>query len=94
MAPDNIDVAEDGSVWVAGHPQVITLIKHFLTKGETTARSQVYVLPMDNGLLADPVDIFTSSGDDLSASSVAAEHNGKIYIGGVTPRKILVCEPG
>jgi arylesterase/paraoxonase len=94
MAPDNIDVAEDGSVWVAGHPRVLALIKHFISKGEKSAPSRVYVLPMDNGLLADPVDIFTSSGDDLSASSVAAEHNGKIYIGGITPRKMLVCEPG
>lgn len=94
MAVDNIDVAEDGSVWVAGHPKVIDLIMHFASKGEKPAPSKVYVLPMDNGLLAEPVDIFTSTGDDLSASSVAAEHNGKIYMGGITPRKMLVCEPG
>jgi arylesterase/paraoxonase len=49
---------------------------------------------MDNGVLAEPVDIFTSVGEDLSASSVAAEHNGKIYMGGITPRKMLVCQPG
>ena len=91
---DNIDVAADGSLWIAGHPKVIDLIRHFASRGEKPAPSQVYILPMDNGLLGEPVDIFTSLGEDLSASSVAAEHNGKIYMGGITPRKMLVCEPG
>lgn len=94
MGVDNIDVAADGSLWIAGHPKVIDLIRHFASRGEKPAPSQVYILPVDNGLLGEPVDIFTSLGDNLSASSVAAEHNGKIYMGGITPRKMLVCEPG
>lgn len=94
MGVDNVDVAADGSVWVAGHPKVIDLIRHFASKGEKPAPSQVYLIPVDNGVLAEPVDIFTSMGDDLSASSVAVEHNGKIYMGGITPRKMLVCQPG
>lgn len=98
MGVDNIDVAEDGSVWVAGHPKVIDLIGHFASKGEKLAPSQVYVLALDtisaDGSLAAPVDLFTSLGDDLSASSVAVEHGGKFYIGGITPTKMLVCEPG
>ncbi|ARN75815.1 SMP-30/gluconolactonase/LRE family protein [Oceanicoccus sagamiensis] len=98
MGVDNIDVAVDGAVWVAGHPKVIDLIGHFASQGEKPAPSQVYILPLDtmanDGSLAAPVDIFTSLGDDLSASSVAAEHQGKFYIGGITPKKMLVCTPG
>lgn len=94
MGVDNIDVAEDGGVWVAGHPKVIDLIGHFISQGQKPAPSQVYLLPMDNGALGEPVDIFTSVGDNLSASSVAVEHRGKIYMGGITPRKMLVCQPG
>ncbi len=98
MGVDNIDVAADGTVWVAGHPKVMALISHFASQGENPAPSQVYVLPLDtmanDGTLAAPVDMFTSLGDDLSASSVAAEFQGKFYLGGITPKKMLVCQPG
>ena len=26
--PDNIEIAEDGSLWVAGHPRVFEFLKH------------------------------------------------------------------
>jgi arylesterase/paraoxonase len=95
MAVDNIDVAADGGVWVAGHLKVIDLIRHFISKGERPAPSQVYLLPAaDNGKLQQPIDMFTSLGDDLSASSVAIEFGGKFYMGGITPRHFLVCQPG
>ena len=98
MGVDNIDVAADGSVWVAGHPKVMALISHFASQGEQPAPSQVYILPLDtmanDGSLAEPVDLFTSLGDDLSASSVAAEYQGRFYLGGITPKRMLVCTPG
>jgi arylesterase/paraoxonase len=96
MAVDNIDVAADGAVWVAGHPNLIDLIRHFSSAGDKPAPSQVTVIPYDSydGRLVEPVDLFTSLGLDLSASSVAAEHKGRFYIGGITARKILVCTPG
>ncbi|WP_101759406.1 SMP-30/gluconolactonase/LRE family protein [Oceanicoccus sp. KOV_DT_Chl] len=98
MGVDNIDVAADGSVWVAGHPKVIDLISHFTSNGDKPAPSQIYLLPVDtvaaDGRLAEPVDLFTSLGDDLSASSVAAEFAGQFYVGGITPKKFLICQPG
>lgn len=98
MAADNIDLAADGGVWVAGHPKVIDLIGHFTSAGEKPAPSQVYViapnLRANDGSLGEPVDLFTSLGVDLSASSVAVEHQGKFYMGGITPLKMLVCQPG
>ncbi|MDC3332939.1 hypothetical protein OAV62_01735 [bacterium] len=98
MGVDNIDVAVDGTVWVAGHPKVIDLIKHFISGGNKPSPSQVYILPVDiqsdESLLSSPIDLFTDSGERLSASSVAVEYQGRFYVGGITPLKMLVCEPG
>lgn len=91
MAVDNIDVAADGSLWVAGHPKVIALVAHFSSGGEKPAPSQVYRIPVVNGVIGKPLVIHSSTGEDLSASSVAVAHNGRYYLGGITPRKFLVC---
>lgn len=93
FAVDNADVAPDDSVWVAGHPIVMGLISHFTSGGEKPAPSKVIRLPAnDDGTLGEPETIFVSTGEDLSASSVAVQYQDKFFMGGITPRKMLVCQ--
>ena len=91
ISVDNIDVAADGSLWVAGHPSVFKLMGHFFSGGEKPAPSQVYRIPVIDGRLAEPETILTSLGSDLSASSVAVQHRDAFYVGGITSRRMLVC---
>ncbi len=92
MSPDNIDVAEDGSLWVAGHPSSIALGKHFASRGQSASPSQVSRIPMADGDPGTPEDIYLDPGDELTASSVAATYNGKMLVGSITARKFLLCD--
>jgi len=92
MGVDNIDVAEDGAIWVAGHPNSMALGMHFASGGEDPAPSQVFRIPMSE--TGEPLaleEIYTNLGEQISASAVAAVHNGQMLIGSITAKKMLIC---
>ena len=89
-SPDNIDVAADSSLTVAGHANTMKLIMHFI-KG-TPAPSQVLRVIPDNDGNAAIDEIYLNAGDGISASSVGATYGNKLLIGSITDRKLLVCE--
>lgn len=89
-SPDNIDIAADGSLWVAGHANTLALIRHFISG--TPAPSQVWrVVSGDSG--AESVEeIYLDDGAQMSGGSVGATFNDLLLIGSITERKIQVCE--
>jgi hypothetical protein len=89
-SPDNIDIAADGSLTVAGHANTLKLIMHFI-KG-TPAPSQVLRVIPENGDEAAVDEIYLNAGDEISASSVGATYGSKLLIGSITDRQLLVCE--
>ncbi len=91
MSPDNIDVAPDASLSVAGHADTIMLIRHFVS-GEPAPSSVVRVIP-DNGGQPPAVDqVYYDDGKQMSASSVGAVHGKRLLIGSITDPKLMVCE--
>lgn len=90
MSPDNIDVAADGQVWIAGHPKAMALIQHFVSLGEKPAPSMAVRLSW-NGSKAESTLVYSSDGSDLPASSVAAALPQRVLLGGITPLKMLDC---
>ena len=86
-SPDNIDVAEDGSLWIGAHSNTLKLIQHF-TQG-TPAPSQVRRVQLE-GLRAQD-DIYLNDGREISASSVGVRYDNLLLIGSITARKLLVC---
>lgn len=90
-SPDNVDVASDGSLWVAAHANTLALIKHF---GDPTspAPSQIFRLtPPDFA----PQQIFLDKGETLSAGSVGATYANWLVLGSITEPKVLLCRlPG
>jgi arylesterase/paraoxonase len=87
MSPDNIDVAENGELWVAGHPNTLQLIQHFIN--ETPAPSKVVRITMNGEAVVK--DVYADDGGRISASSVGATYENLLLIGSITDRKILVC---
>ncbi len=86
-SPDNVDVASDGSLWVAAHANTFALIKHF---GDPTspAPSQVFrIAPPDY----EPQQIFLDLGETLSAGSVGATYGNWLLMGSITEPKVLLC---
>jgi len=86
-APDNIDVATDGSLWIGAHSNIVALVMHFIAGAD--APSQVLRVTMQNG--ANVEEIYLNRGDEISASSVGVTYGDKLLIGSITARKILIC---
>jgi len=88
-SPDNIDVAEDGSLWIGAHSNIAALVMHFIMGAE--APSQVLRMEVDDNGNTDIEEIYLNRGEQISASSVGATYGDKLLIGSITARKILIC---
>jgi arylesterase/paraoxonase len=88
-SPDNIDVAADGSLTVAGHINTMALAAHFASGAP--APTQVLRIIPDNG--GEPVvdEIYLNPGEAISAGSVGATWNDKLLLGSITSKQMLVC---
>lgn len=89
-SPDNVDVAEDGSLWVTGHANTVKLIQHFIS-GKPAPTQVLRVVPDNNGSAASE-EIYLNAGEQISAGSVGVTYGKKLLIGSITARQILVCE--
>lgn len=88
-SPDNIDVAADGSLWVAAHANTLALVLHFITG----SRAPTQILRIDADA-PEPVieEIYRNDGEELSAGSVGATYGSTLVIGSITAKKLLICE--
>jgi arylesterase/paraoxonase len=88
-SPDNIDVAEDGSLWVGAHSNVVALVMHFIMGSK--APSQVLRIDLSG---AEPLieEIYLNAGQQISAGSGGTTYGNKLLIGSITARKLLICE--
>ncbi|MBL8630363.1 MAG: SMP-30/gluconolactonase/LRE family protein [Rhodospirillaceae bacterium] len=87
--PDNIDVAADGSLWVASHANAIALVRQFADKTKV-APTQIFRITTEGK--PEAKQVFFTKGDVISAGSVAAVSNGKMLVGSITDKKILLCD--
>jgi len=85
---DNIDVAEDGSLWIGSHPRLLDFSAHAKNKNNRSP-SQVFRVDITKKTIT---EIYASKGDPLSASSVAATIDQTLFIGGVFDEAVLVCQ--
>ena len=85
-APDNVDVAEDGSLWVGAHSNLAALIMHFIIG--TDAPTQIIRVQPDDGTIE---EIYLNSGAEISTGSVGATHEDLLLIGSITAKKVLIC---
>jgi len=88
-SPDNIDVAEDGSLWVGAHSNVVALAMHFIMGSK--APSQVLRIDLSG---KEPLveEIYLNGGQQISAGSGGTTYGDKLLIGSITARKLLICE--
>ncbi len=88
-APDNIDVAEDGSLWVGAHSNIAALVMHFIIG--SNAPSQVLRIDL-SGAEPQIEEIYLNNGEQISTSSGGTTYGKKLLIGSITARKLLVCD--
>jgi arylesterase/paraoxonase len=86
---DNIEVDEDGNLWIGAHPKLMAVGAH----GEDPTRlspSQVYRIRFE-GEEAEVDEIYLNRGDEISAVSVAARHGDRLLLGQIFGDGILDC---
>lgn len=87
---DNIDVDDAGHLWIGAHPQMLRFAEHAADPSEPSPSE---VLRVD--VSSDPPRVETvwrSKGEQLSGSSAAVAHRGKLLIGSVFEPHILICD--
>jgi arylesterase/paraoxonase len=87
-SPDNINIADDGSLIVGAHSNLIALVMHFIVG--SNAPTQILQVKADaNPPLIE--EIYLNSGKELTTGSGALTFENLLLIGSITDKKILVC---
>ena len=86
-APDNIDVAPDGALWIAGHPNTNKFLAH-AKNPNAAAPSHVIRLDPTSG---DRDDKFVSLNGEINASSTGAASDDMLIVGAVFDPHVMVC---
>jgi arylesterase/paraoxonase len=93
---DNLDVDEEGNIWVAGHPKLLTYVKHSKEPDHRAPSQVLRLVPesgSDDGETTFRVEeVYLDAGDELSASSIAARHESRLLIGAVFGDHFLDCQ--
>jgi arylesterase/paraoxonase len=87
---DNIEVDADGSLWVAGHPKMLTFLRHAADEAVPSPSKAVRVELKTGGKYA-VHEVFQDDGLKLSAASVAAPFPGGFLVGAVFDVRFLAC---
>lgn len=90
--PDNLDVEDDGRLWIAAHPKLLSLIQHASNPAKG-APSQVIILePAADGKGGKIDQIYLKDAKDgFSGASVAVRDGDIMVLGSVFEPGIRVC---
>jgi arylesterase/paraoxonase len=86
MAADNIELAPDGSLYVAGHPKALTFLRH-VSDASVLSPSQV-----DRITKGKVERVYLDLGQQLGAATVAAPFGEHLLIGSVFADHFLDCK--
>ena len=90
---DNIDVASDGQLWIAGHPHMLDFLSHARDEKQHSPSAVLTLQLAGTATLPEvkPETVYLNTGDEISGSSVAVAHNGRLVIGSVSEKFFLNC---
>ncbi|MBU2511962.1 SMP-30/gluconolactonase/LRE family protein [bacterium] len=87
---DNIELDEEGNLWIGAHPKLLTFVSH---AGNPNKISPSQLFRVFSNLKGNPKfeEIYLNAGEELSASSVAAVRNNRMIVGAVFDGWFLDC---
>lgn len=88
--PDNIDVAPDGTLWVAGHPKMFDLLA-YADDPSKPSPTEIFRLATKDGIPQSAAPVYANAGPEIGAGSVGAVADGTLFIGSIFDPKILQC---
>jgi arylesterase/paraoxonase len=84
-SPDNVNVDVDGTLWIAIHARLLDLIRHF---GDPQHPAPTTIVTYANDAVR---PVYVEDGSSISAGSVGAVFDGRLYIGSITEPELRVC---
>jgi arylesterase/paraoxonase len=87
--PDNLDLAEDGSLWVAAHPNTWAVMQH--VRSGKPAPTMILRLASPVGGFTKPESVYVNDGTQISVGSVGASYRGRLLIGSFMDKQLLTC---
>jgi arylesterase/paraoxonase len=87
---DNIDVDAAGTLWIAAHPHMLDFLAHAGDPAKLSP-SQVLRVSPPGAEKREARQVYLGLGSEISGSSVAAVHQGRMLIGAVFEPKYLNC---
>ena len=87
---DNIEMAANGDIWIAAHPQILKFVAHAADASKLSPSQVLRVFEKPDGKYQ-VEEIYLNDGKELSGSSVAAPYGKRFLIGAVFDSKFLDC---
>ena len=88
-APDNIEIGENGDLWIGAHPKLIELVR---SMGDHDRRAPSQALRVT--AQGEVEEVYLNAGDQISAVSVAAVRGKRLFLGQIVGDGILDCQQG
>lgn len=88
---DNIELDEDGLVWIGSHPNLLVSSSYF-EGGSEHSPSEIITIDYKSEDDYEVSSIFESDGSDMSASTVAIPYQNKVYVGNVMDDHFIVLD--
>ena len=90
-APDNLNIAWDGSVWIGAQPKPLSV--PLVERDPTLHAPSLVIRYVDQEGVATPMtEVFSDSGEAISTATVAAISGSRLLIGSLLDDKYLICD--
>lgn len=88
---DNIDIDEQGVVWIGSHPKLLSFVEHSKHKSKLSPSEVVTLTWQSDTNNYKPKTVYLNDGSQLSGLSVAAAYRNRVLLGTVFESKFLDC---
>jgi len=89
-APDKITLDAQGSVWVAGHANLLSW-RAFAADPAKPTPSQIFRVSLLSGVPQEAAQVYGNDGKEIAAASIGAVHGKQLLIGSSLDGKLLDC---
>lgn len=89
-APDKISLDSQGSVWVAGHANLLSWRAFAADPARRTA-SQIFRVSLVSGVPQEAAQVYGNDGKEIAAANIGASHGQHLLIGSSLDNKLLDC---
>ncbi|MBW7857855.1 MAG: SMP-30/gluconolactonase/LRE family protein [Leptonema sp. (in: Bacteria)] len=88
---DNIDIDEQGVVWIGSHPKLLSFVEHSKDQSKLSPSEVVTLTWQNDTNNYKPKTVYLNDGSQLSGLSVAAAYRNRVLLGTVFESKFLDC---